>query len=496
VLSNPAFLLERRLAELELQNRRLGALLAAAEAGDGERQRADRRGRLLAGLEDLPASPELTAVLPEIAGRSVPELADWAVVDLADGGEPRRLAVAHRDPARAAMVEALRRLTPGWRGDSSWRHLGIGEGMVVGFDGAEQQVWNATELELHRSLGTRAALLVPVLVEGKVVAVVSFFVTDESGRRYGAGDLALAEELVGRVARAIETARLRRHAEHASAFALALAKSRVCLFEQARWKWIESRLETSVPVPVVAAPERSDETRSPKELAEALAFRDRVIGILGHDLRNPLSAITALARVTMGREDLPGGVRERLAQVDLAAKRSLALIETLLDFSESRFKGVLSTRPVMGDPAAIAARVIEELRAANPERVIALDVARSGPFALDPGRMEQVVSNLVSNALVHGRAETAVEVCVEVSPEEARLSVTNQGPMIPPELIATLFEPFTQGASSRSARPRGLGLGLYIVRHIVAAHGGTISVDSQADQGTTFLVKLPARDLG
>jgi signal transduction histidine kinase len=489
VLSNPAFLLERRLAELEIQNRRLAALLAAAETAADDR---DRRRRVLARLEGLPGSPDTTAVLPEIAERAIPELADWAVVDLADGGEPRRLAVAHPDPARGAMVEALRRVTPGWRADSSWRHLGIGQGLVVTLDGSGEPLWNASEVELHRALGTRAALLVPVLVEGKVVAVASFFVTEESGRRYGDADLALAEELVARVARSIETARLRRHAEHASAFALALAKSRVCLFEQARWQWIESRLETSVPVPVVTAPERSDESRSPEELAEALAFRDRVIGILGHDLRNPLSAITALARATMGREDLPGGVRERLAQVDLAAKRSLTLIETLLDFSESRFKGVLSTRPVLADPAAIAARVIEELRASNPERVITLR-ARSAPFALDPGRMEQVLSNLVSNALVHGHPQTAVEVRVEVDPSEARLSVKNHGPVIPSELTATLFEPFTQGASSTTARPRGLGLGLYIVRHIVAAHGGTISVDSHADQGTTFLVKLPAR---
>jgi signal transduction histidine kinase len=233
------------------------------------------------------------------------------------------------------------------------------------------------------------------------------------------------------------------------------------------------------------------ETRTRQELAEALAFRDRVLGILGHDLRNPLSAITALAKMTMGRDDLPAGVRERLAQVDRAAKRSLAMIETLLDFSESRFTGALSTRLVLAHPAEIAGRVIEELSAANPDRIIALEVRSRRPFELDPVRMEQVLSNLVGNALVHGARDAPVAVAVDVRDSEAVLLVTNRGPVIPPELVSTLFEPFTQGASADTGHPRGLGLGLYIVHHIVAAHGGTISVESNADRGTTFAVRLP-----
>ena len=88
-------------------------------------------------------------------------------------------------------------------------------------------------------------------------------------------------------------------------------------------------------------PSHPDDDASDSLLVDALAFRDQVMGILGHDLRNPLSAITALARVTMRRDDLPGDVRERLEQIDRAAKRSLAMIESLLDFSESRWKGAL-----------------------------------------------------------------------------------------------------------------------------------------------------------
>jgi signal transduction histidine kinase len=223
-------------------------------------------------------------------------------------------------------------------------------------------------------------------------------------------------------------------------------------------------------------------------------LRDEVMGLLGHELRNPLSAIAALARLTMSRDDLPVDVRERLAQVDRAAQRSLAMIESLLDFSESRWRGSLPTRLVLTEPGAIAGRVIDELRAVNPDRVIALEVRSPEPLEVDPARIEQVLSNLIGNAITHGSPDTPVEVFVDVGATEALLAVKNRGPVIPPEQIASLFQPFTQGATvdpQTTARPRGLGLGLYIVREIVSAHGGTISVDSSGAHGTTFLIRLP-----
>jgi signal transduction histidine kinase len=232
-------------------------------------------------------------------------------------------------------------------------------------------------------------------------------------------------------------------------------------------------------------------------------FRDRVMGVLGHELRNPLSAIAALARVTMSRDDLPGDVRERLAQMDRAAQRSLAMIKSLLDFSEGRWRGALPTRPILADTGEIAGRVIDELRAANPDRVIALDVRGPTRFELDPARMEQVLSNLIGNAIMHGAPDTPIEVSIDVRAEEALLAVKNRGPVIPLERVASLFEPFTRGSADADAaagqvdgendRPRGLGLGLYIVQEIVDAHGGTISVDSSRERGTTFLIRLPRR---
>jgi len=221
----------------------------------------------------------------------------------------------------------------------------------------------------------------------------------------------------------------------------------------------------------------------------------QLVGILGHELRNPLSAINALARVTGQREDLAADVRERLVQIERAAARSLAMVESLLDFSESRWTGSLTAHPVLADPVEIAARVIDELRATHPRRTITLAVQSRAPFELDPVRIEQVLSNLIANALVHGAADTPVEVSVDVRADEASLAVRNRGPVIPREQLASLFQPFTKGPAPDPGRahPRGLGLGLYIVREIVAAHAGDISVESTAESGTTFRVRLPAR---
>jgi sigma-B regulation protein RsbU (phosphoserine phosphatase) len=240
----------------------------------------------------------------------------------------------------------------------------------------------------------------------------------------------------------------------------------------------------------------NEERRSRQELAEALAFRDRVLGILGHDLRNPLTAITALATSTMGREDLPSGVRERLSQVDLAAKRSLTIIETLLDFSESRFKGALHARRVPTDLVELASGVIDELRATHPDGVITLGTEGRGPVDLDPGRIEQLLTNLIGNALTHGVRGQPVRVSVDVREAEAVLAVNNRGPLIPATLVPALFEPFTQGTSPAHDGPRGLGLGLYIVQQIVTAHAGQVAVDSTVHAGTTFTVRLPRQQVG
>jgi signal transduction histidine kinase len=170
----------------------------------------------------------------------------------------------------------------------------------------------------------------------------------------------------------------------------------------------------------------------------------------------------------------------------------LEMIGTLLDFTESRFRGSLPVAPVRTDIHQTCRSVVEELLAAEPGRTIELDLEGDGRGTWDPARMAQVVSNLVGNALKHGARHVPVRVSVEGDEDDVAVKVTNQGPVIAPALMAVLFEPFCRGSALRDAsHARGLGLGLYIARQVVNAHGGEITVESTREQGTTFTVRLP-----
>ncbi len=241
-----------------------------------------------------------------------------------------------------------------------------------------------------------------------------------------------------------------------------------------------------------AATDITDQKRAQEDLAQALAFREQVLGILGHDLRNPLGAVRVLATLLLRREDLPEAVRSSLWEIDRSGERMLEMIGTLLDFTESRVKETLPVAPVPMDMHELCRSVVEELLAANPGRSIELEVEGDGGGRWDPARLAQVVANLIGNALKHGARHGSVSVSVSGHDEDVVLEVSNEGPVISPEVMRVLFEPFRRGSDSRDAsHARGLGLGLYIVRLIVNAHGGAISVESTREQGTAFKVRLP-----
>lgn len=243
-----------------------------------------------------------------------------------------------------------------------------------------------------------------------------------------------------------------------------------------------------------AATDITDQKRAQEQLAQALVFREQMMGILGHDLRNPLSAVRALSTLLLRREDLPKKARESVAEIDRAGQRMLEMIGTLLDFTNSRFKGAPPIAPVPTDLHAVCGGVVDELRAAEPGRTIELDLGGEGRGTWDPARIAQVVSNLVANALEHGAKDGPVRVSIGGDEEDAVLEVLNQGPAIPPELMAVMFEPFCRGSALRDAsHARGLGLGLYVVSQVVSAHGGSIAVHSTAERGTTFTLRLPRK---
>lgn len=168
------------------------------------------------------------------------------------------------------------------------------------------------------------------------------------------------------------------------------------------------------------------------------------------------------------------------------------MIEQLLDFTRVRSGGGIAIHPVETNLASLCDHVVEELTLGHPEWQIRRDVVGEPNGLWDPDRLLQVVSNLVANAGQHGSERGEIRVRIDGNAADWMvLEVHNRG-SIPPDLLATLFDPFRTTRATR-AKSQGLGLGLFIVREIVRAHGGTVTVQSSEAEGTTFTVRMPRR---
>ena len=225
-------------------------------------------------------------------------------------------------------------------------------------------------------------------------------------------------------------------------------------------------------------------------LTQSAAFRERMMAVLAHDLRNPLSSIVALSRLFGRKEDLAPELRRAFAQMEQASTRMVELIGTILDFSVVRFGGAFTISRAPIDLHQVASEVLDELRSGASNRSLELRTRGDTRGAWDAARMAQVVSNLVGNALAHGASGAPVLVDLEGDEGSVSLRVTNRGPIIAADDMVFLFDPFRRG-SSAGAGSRGLGLGLYIVREIVLAHDGRIRVESSSEGGTVFILDLP-----
>jgi two-component system, sensor histidine kinase and response regulator len=227
-----------------------------------------------------------------------------------------------------------------------------------------------------------------------------------------------------------------------------------------------------------------------RRATQALRLNELFVAIVGHDLRNPLAAMLAAAEQLADQLSDDRQLRT-LRRMISAGDRMTALIEQLLDLTRARLGsglGFVRVRESV-DVGELVARAVDELRAGHPGRQIAVSSAHDCTASGDPERLVQLFSNLVGNAVTHGTADAAITVAVIGRLGDIVVEVRNDG-VIPPERIATLFEPFR--ARPRDAvRTAGLGLGLYISHQIAAAHGGDISVESTAAAGTVVTVRLP-----
>ncbi|EYF01850.1 ATP-binding protein [Chondromyces apiculatus] len=225
--------------------------------------------------------------------------------------------------------------------------------------------------------------------------------------------------------------------------------------------------------------------------ARQAEFEKQLIGIVSHDLRNPLSAIQMGTTLLARREELSDRALKTVVRVQNSASRATDLVNDLLDFTQSRLGGGIAIQPVATDVHAVTHAVLVEMEVTHPEREVRFSHAGDGKADTDPHRVAQVVQNLVSNALKYSQEGTPVTVTSRGEAESIVISVHNLGNPIPEALQPTLFEPFKRGESHKEITNRSVGLGLYIVKQVVEAHRGSIEVTSSEARGTTFTMRLP-----
>lgn len=384
--------------------------------------------------------------LERLAALTVPRLADWCSVEVLEGDRFVSAALAHRDPARVSVGRELRERYPPSRLGSNplAEALRAGGALLLAEIGDEKLVAAAVDAEhlrLLRELGGRSAIVVPLLSRGEPLGALTL-VYAESGRRYGEAEVLLAEELGRRAAQAVDNARLY------------------------------------------------------QEATRAIRTRDDLLAVVSHDLKNPLNVVSMVAGILqMDEADGERGefVRKHGQLLGRATRRMLGLIDDLLDLASIE-AGRLSVETREESVTELATAAIELLQPVAVQKGADLRWTEGEvlpPVRADRRRVQQVLSNLIGNALKFARAGGSVAVSARASASEVVLEVADDGPGIAPEHVPHLFERFWKAPGDARA---GTGLGLYIVRGIVNAHGGRVWAESAPGRGARFYFTLPRAD--
>jgi len=238
-----------------------------------------------------------------------------------------------------------------------------------------------------------------------------------------------------------------------------------------------------------------------QELAESISHytkkvsysKDLFVGILSHELRNPLNVISMASQLMLNM----GTINERETMLAKQIIESTALIskivDELLDLTRARFGSGLTLIRTPMDMEFVSRQCVDEMRAVHPTRTITLGTSGDLKGEWDKARIGQVFSNLIGNAIQYSFKESSIGVTVKGATDEVLLSVHNEGVPIPPEKMGTLFESLTRAITDTGEHPEAvnLGLGLYITKEIIVSHGGTIDVTSSEENGTTFTARFP-----
>ncbi|HZU13690.1 MAG TPA: PAS domain S-box protein [Chloroflexota bacterium] len=416
-------------------------LLAREQQARTAAEAAERRLAFLADASNiLGATLDYETILTSLAQLVVPHTADWCGVQIVERGEVQRLVTRHRDPEKVALVRALEERYPPSEAAAGGAYgvLRSGRSVLIS-DVTEDMLVRAARDEEHltllRTLDLRSFMAVPLHVGGEVFGLISF-AQAESDRRFSPADLSLMDELARRAGMAIENARLY------------------------------------------------------DEVQQAIQARDEFLSISSHELKTPLTALQLQTQLLRRlHPDAPAEEERILQSMSRQIKRLARLTSDLLDVSRiSSGQFSLERRPV--DLADLLADVVdrfeEEAAAAGSSLSLTAPAGIIGRW--DRHRLDQVFSNVLANAIKYGGGGP-IGLGAEADEESATVIVKDAGVGIKPEDIPHIFDRFARMETTE--KTGGLGLGLYIVRQIMDAHGGTIEVESEPGKGTSFRLTLP-----
>lgn len=222
--------------------------------------------------------------------------------------------------------------------------------------------------------------------------------------------------------------------------------------------------------------------------------RNVFLGILGHDLKNPLAASNMGAQLLLKIGGFDARVTTYLEHIAESTDRALTIVGSLLDLTSARLGSGIPIVKEKMDMGFVCRQLVDEMRVLHPDRVFDVSISGETHGTWDKARIGQVFSNLLGNALQYGFSDSQITVKVCGNTDSILLSVHNNGKAIPPETLASIFNPFSRGGAAHKQNSQGtinLGLGLFIVKEIIEAHGGKITLESSEEEGTVFNASFP-----
>jgi PAS domain S-box-containing protein len=513
----------------------------------------DQQSFIVAAGDELSRSLDYRETLRRVAELAAKEIADWCTVHMVESdGAVVQIAIAHRDPAKVTFARELQdRYPPRDEATGPAAVIRTGEPELVP-EITEDIVRAAARDELHyellRELGLESYVSVPLKGRDGTLGAITL-VSSDAGRRFGAEDLVLVEELARRAVSAIENARLYREAEARAQAArvLAMVGDGVALVDRGGrirlWNAAAAvitglqdsdvlgrQARDAIPgwsavaelIPVAAGGESARAENVPLQIGErelwlsisavgyeegtVYAFRDLtdertletmrqdLVATVSHELRTPLAAIYGAA-LTLRRDDveLERELHDKLLEVIAEESNRLADIVNDLLLASQLDTGTLRATIERCDPREIAQLEIDAARTHLPDAVdLVLVVADELPaVAADPGQLRQVLGNLIENAIKYSPQGGTIEVAVEPVERHVRFAIRDSGLGVPKSEQRRIFEKFYRLDPDMTRGIGGTGLGLYICRELVRRVDGRIWVESDGRTGSTFFVEIP-----